>query len=177
MAITLVTGGTRSGKSYFAVQQALTRASKKRYFIATAVAFDEEMDERIKKHKDERGTSFTTVEAPYDLSPAIDAIPADASIILIDCLTVWIGNLMYKFGNSTEKITTEVSHILDSLNKKQCDCICVTNEVGMGIVPENSDARFFRDLSGMANRSIASVADEVFFCVCGISQKIKPLKE
>ena len=176
MAITLITGGTRSGKSYFAVQQALTRRDNNRYFIATAVAFDDEMNERIKKHKDERADNFTTIEAPYDVSSAIESIPDNASIILIDCLTVWIGNLMYRFDADPQKITDEINIVIAALQKKQVDCICVTNEVGMGIVPENKEARFFRDIAGMVNRSIASIAGEVVICICGIPHRIKPEK-
>lgn len=173
MAITLITGGTRSGKSHYALERALTYQPD-RYFIATAVAFDSEMDDRIRNHQQERGEHFTTIEEPYTLADALKSVSPNISIVIIDCLTVWIGNLMYRSENDGKKIFPEIDRFIEALQTMSTDCICVTNEVGMGIVPENRDARFFRDIAGMVNRKVAGLAEQVFLCVCGIPHAIKP---
>jgi len=171
--ITLVTGGARSGKSRYAVETALK--SKNRVFIATAIAFDDGMQQRIKAHKSERAGRFTTIEEPYDLDDAINSIPADTNIILIDCMTVWLGNLMYrhKDGCSGFSKFKEVDAFLKILKEKPFNIIIVTNEVGGGIVPENKMARDFRDLAGRLNQNIAAIADSVILTVCGIPTAIK----
>jgi adenosylcobinamide kinase / adenosylcobinamide-phosphate guanylyltransferase len=173
MAITLITGGTRSGKSHYALECALSYQPD-RCFLATAAAFDDEMNDRIKNHRLERGKHFTTIEEPYSLAEALKKVPVNTSIVVIDCLTVWVGNLMYRSENDAEGINQEINRFLEVLRTMSTDCICVTNEVGMGIVPENRDARFFRDIAGMVNRRVAALADYVFLCVCGIPHAIKP---
>jgi adenosylcobinamide kinase / adenosylcobinamide-phosphate guanylyltransferase len=173
MAITLITGGTRSGKSHYALECALSYQPD-RCFLATAVAFDDEMDDRITSHQQERGEHFMTIEEPYSLAEALKKVPVNTSIVVIDCLTVWVGNLMYRSENDAEGINQEINRFLEVLRTMSTDCICVTNEVGMGIVPENRDARFFRDIAGMVNRRVAALADHVFLCVCGIPHAIKP---
>lgn len=171
--VTLVTGGTRSGKSYLALQKALVYSGE-RLFFATATLCDKEMEERIAKHQEERGNSFTTIETPYILAETLrEKGTSEVAVILIDCLTIWIGNLMYKHGDNASLINSAIDDLCTTVTEIPVDCIIVTNEVGMGIVPENKMAREFRDLAGLVNRRIAAAAEEVFLSVCGISLKIK----
>jgi len=171
--ITLITGGARSGKSRYAVETALK--SNKRVFIATAIAFDEGMQLRIDAHKAERAEKFKTIEEPADLADAFNKIPADTEIVLIDCMTVWIGNLMHRHGDNYDTFNNflEVDEFLEKLKERPFNTIIVTNEVGDGIVPDNKMARDFRDIAGRLNQSIAAIADNVVLTVCGIPTAIK----
>jgi adenosylcobinamide kinase/adenosylcobinamide-phosphate guanylyltransferase len=169
--ITLVTGGCRSGKSRYALEQA--SAFTHPVFVATAVAFDDEMKARIDRHQRERGAAFQTVEAPYDLSAALRSLPPGTDVALVDCLTVWMGNLLCR-PEATSDTPAEVDELLTVLRDPPCDIILVTNEVGMGIVPENALARRFRDETGFLNQSIAALADTVVLAVSGIPTVIKP---
>lgn len=171
--ITLVTGGARSGKSFFAQELAL-KYDIERIFIATATPFDNEMTERIRKHQQERGDAFVTIEAPYDLANAVkEYSTTHQCIILIDCLTVWLGNLMYRYENNDSAIVSALTDFKISLNDISGEVIMVTNEVGMGIVPDNALARQFRDIAGTLNRQIAIDAETVYLLVSGIPLKIK----
>ena len=171
--IILITGGTRSGKSYNAMKKALSYEGK-RLFIATATACDNEMEERIRGHRMERGDQFTTIEAPYALSSVLESCrESPPEVVLVDCMTVWIGNLMYRHADTTEKITAEIDAFINTITDLPMDCIFVTNEVGLGIVPDNEMAREFRDLAGTVNRRVAERADEVYVSICGIQMKIK----
>jgi len=169
--ITLVTGGCRSGKSRYALEKASTSAHP--VFVATAVAFDEEMKARIARHQRDRGQAFATIEAPYDLPGALRDLPPDTDTALVDCLTVWMGNLLCR-PDTTDASPPEAEELLAVLRDPPCDIILVTNEVGMGIVPENALARRFRDETGFLNQSIAALADTVVFVVSGIPTVIKP---
>lgn len=171
--ITLITGGARSGKSRYAVETAMK--SQKRVFVATAIAFDEGMRQRIAAHKTERAEKFNTIEEPCDLSNAIDKIPPNTDIVLIDCVTVWVGNLMHRHENnySTFENFKEIDAFIEKLKTRPYNIIIVTNEVGDGIVPENKMARDFRDIAGRLNQNIAAIADNVVLTVCGIPTAIK----
>jgi adenosylcobinamide kinase/adenosylcobinamide-phosphate guanylyltransferase len=169
--ITLVTGGARSGKSAHALSLALGHEGK-RAFIATAEAFDDEMRERIGNHRRERGDAFLTVEEPLDPARALKSLPGDVSVALLDCLTVWLGNLMHR-GGHVDGDTPEVASFMDFLHAPPFDLVIVTNEVGMGIVPGNDMARRFRDLAGRVNRETAVLADTVVLLVCGIPVTVK----
>jgi len=170
--ITLITGGARSGKSNFAVETALK--SKKRVFVATAIAFDQGMQKRIDAHKRERAEKFSTIEEPYDLAKVFAQIPENTDTVLIDCMTVWIGNLMYRHDDyDTFANFTEVDDFLEKLKELPYNLLIVTNEVGNGIVPENKMARDFRDIAGRLNQQIATIADNVVLTVCGIPTAIK----
>ncbi|MBN1577924.1 MAG: bifunctional adenosylcobinamide kinase/adenosylcobinamide-phosphate guanylyltransferase [Chitinispirillaceae bacterium] len=171
-SITLITGGARSGKSRFALELAM-RHEGKRFFIATAQAFDPEMEERIRKHRIERGSDFSTIEAPLELSAALRNVPPDAAVILIDCLTVWLGNLLFHYRKEDEAVEVEIVKFTDALSSVKPDLIVVTNEVGAGIVPDNALARKFRDIAGGLNRDVAARADTVYLCVCGIPLAVK----
>ena len=168
--IKFITGGSRSGKSSYALDSALKY--NKRGFIATAVPFDDEMKLRIEKHKSERTKKFITVEEPYNISKAITEMENQVDVIILDCISVWLGNLFYKHGE-TENEFTELDNFYNKLKTIKCDIIIVTNEVGMGIIPENKLARHYRDLLGFVNQEIAKLANEVIFMVSGIPTKIK----
>lgn len=168
--ITLVTGGARSGKSRYAVETAL--AFDARVFIATAIAFDEGMEARIAAHRVERADRFVTIEESHDLAGALRRVPPETDIVLIDCMTVWLGNLMHRHGDLHDTFP-EVAPFLEGLSARPFNVIVVTNEVGDGIVPENNMARRFRDLAGRLNQDIAHIADTVVLTVCGIPTCIK----
>jgi adenosylcobinamide kinase / adenosylcobinamide-phosphate guanylyltransferase len=170
--ITLCTGGVRSGKSSYAL--ALAKRNKgKKVFIATATALDDEMKLRIKNHRKSRGKMFRTMEEPYELAATLSAIDKTASVIVIDCLTVWLGNIFYKYDNNERNILRCVELFVKELKRLSADCIIVTNETGWGIVPENKMARSFRDIAGYMNQGVAAIADRVYLFVCGIPVKIK----
>jgi adenosylcobinamide kinase / adenosylcobinamide-phosphate guanylyltransferase len=170
--ITLVTGGVRSGKSRFALSYAQSKDGNK-MFIATAVPFDDEMKIRVDNHRRERGELFETVEEPYELAAAITSVDSRYSITVVDCLTVWMGNLFYKYEQNPGQIYTEIDRLVMALSRVQSEIIIVTNEVGWGIVPENKLAREFRDMNGLLNQKVAAVADNVILSVSGIQINIK----
>lgn len=170
--VTLISGGARSGKSHFAQEKAL-EYNGKRLFIATAVAIDTEMEERIAKHREERGGRFVTVEAPYDIAGALQKLSAETEIACIDCLTVWLGNLFHRHENYNGEIDKSINELVNMLHAPPCDLLLVTNEVGSGIVPEVAPARQFRDMAGTLNRRVAEAADHVYLCVCGIPVVVK----
>lgn len=169
--IILVTGGSRSGKSRFALEAA-EKISGNRIFMATCQAKDREMAERIAKHKAERDGSWLTLEVPVKISESMAENYAAADVILIDCLTLWISNL---FGENDDAgwLEQKVQEMVDTLKEAPCTVVLVTNEVGMGIVPENEMARKFRDISGLAGQRIAKAADRVIWMVAGIPVMIK----
>jgi adenosylcobinamide kinase/adenosylcobinamide-phosphate guanylyltransferase len=173
----LVTGGARSGKSDYALKLAQSLPAP-RCFIATCPVVDSEMDERISRHREEReGTEWQTIEEQTDIAAILRA-HVDYSVCLIDCLTLWVNNLMYHGEQSGKLFTdTEMRRQSDILTKAasiyQGTVICVTNEVGLGIVPDNPAARAYRDLVGRCNRIIAAAASEVYLVSCGIPLRLK----
>ena len=173
--IVLITGGARSGKSAFAEQLARQSGSKLCY-LATAQPLDVEMDERISRHQQRRGDIWQTVEAPLELSRALADNDGRYDAILVDCLTLWLTNLLLDEEpgkDSEERIAGEVQHLTATLRGMQTPVIIVSNEVGMGIVPENRLARIFRDIAGQANQSVAAAADEAWLVASGIPLKLK----
>lgn len=171
--ITLVTGGARSGKSDYALKLALEAPERGPVFVATAEAFDDEMRQRIEKHRRERPATMQTVEAPIDLAGALRTLPSGTGLAVVDCLTVWMSNLMHHLGADRNEFPP-VQELRKLLEQPPCDLVFVTNEVGLGIVPENAMARRFRDLAGALNRAVAARADRVIFMVCGIPMQAKP---
>jgi adenosylcobinamide kinase/adenosylcobinamide-phosphate guanylyltransferase len=169
--VTLVTGGARSGKSRHAL--ALMEPYANKAFIATAEAVDEEMRDRIARHQAERAGSFITVEAPIHLGEAIRSLPADVEAATVDCLTVWLGNLMHHYAEDEDSLGAQVEGFLAALKEPPCDLVIVTNELGMGIVPDNALARRFRDLAGWLNQDVAALADDVLLAVSGIPVTLK----
>ncbi len=167
--IVFVLGGARSGKSTFALQQASSRPGEKA-FIATAEILDEEMQIRIQRHKEERGKDWITYEEPLNISTLIQAIKFRYKTILIDCLTVWLSNIMHSGLNveeETDKLKASISDNCPAL------IYIVSNEVGLGIVPESPLAREYRDNLGFLNRQIAAVATDVYFMAAGIPLMVK----
>jgi adenosylcobinamide kinase/adenosylcobinamide-phosphate guanylyltransferase len=167
--IIFITGGTRSGKSSFAMAET-SRINGKKAYIATAEALDEEMRQRIENHKRQRGNDWVTYEEPLKLAEVIKEIEGKYSVILIDCLTLWLSNIMHTDLN----IKAEIEHLISSLVTCRFSLvIIVSNEVGMGIVPYNELSRKFRDMAGLLNQKIAETSDEVYIVVAGIPVKIK----
>lgn len=166
--IVLVTGGARSGKSGFALARGAAMGSP-RLFVATAEPRDEEMAVRIARHRAERARGWRTVEAPKRLAAVLRR--PGAAVVLIDCLTLWLANVMG--DDAARDVTPDVDALIDALALRRASVIAVTNEVGLGIVPENALARTFRDAAGILNQTIAAVADEVEFVVAGLPMKVK----
>jgi len=174
--IILVTGGCRSGKSSYAQKIAESVPGFKTY-IATCPCLDEEMAERIRKHKEARNSSWITVEETLDLAGAL-SLSAASPAILVDCLTLWINNLLYEAqvqGRAfhEEDMVRHCRNVLDICLPISGKVIFVTNEIGMGIVPADPLSRRFRDLAGCCNRNIAERADTVIIMISGIPHIIK----
>jgi len=170
--IIYVTGGARSGKSSFALQ--LAAPYRTRVFLATAEPFDLEMEQRICKHREERGEQFTTIEEPFTLDRALRELPEGTEVVLLDCLTVWAGNLMHYTEERGEgEIEQQIERFLETLRHPPCDIILVSNEVGMGIVPENAMARRFRDIAGIINQRVASLATAAWLLCSGLPIRLK----
>jgi len=173
----LVTGGARSGKSDYALQRAQELPGP-RCFIATCPVVDSEMAERIARHREERaGTEWQTVEEQTDIATVLQE-RKDCGVCLIDCLTLWVNNLLYHAEQSKKifldtEMRRQCAFLLRAAQEHPGTVICVTNEVGMGIVPDNPAARLYRDLVGRCNRMAAAAADEVILVSCGIPLQLK----
>lgn len=170
--LTLITGPARSGKTGLAVQWAATFPNPRAY-VATAQNRDAEMAERIRRHQEERGAAFQTYEEPLALSPLLEKINGSSSIIIVDCLTLWISNLLGDWGEKTEGFRQMQEALMAVLKSLETPVILIGNEVGWGIVPENPLARTFRDLSGRLHQEIAQIADQVILMVAGIPMIVK----
>ena len=168
--ITLITGGSRSGKSKIALQLAAPYRNK--VFVATAEATDDEMLARIERHRRERDPSYLTVEEPVDLNMALKSLPKETEVTVLDCITVWLGNLFHR-EKVIDQTCPEIDGFLEILNSPPCHLILVTNEIGMGVIPADSATRHFRDLAGSLNQQLAERAHEVILSVSGISLRIK----
>jgi len=169
---TLIIGGCRSGKSRHALELAEKISGNKRIFIATCMPLDDEMKERINRHKKERDKSWTTIEAPVELSVVINENSREGDVILVDCLTLWINNLLME-TEDPDIIHQRIHKLILAIEEAKCPIILVSNEVGAGIVPENKLARQFRDLAGFTNQKVAERADRVIWMVAGIPVPIK----
>jgi adenosylcobinamide kinase/adenosylcobinamide-phosphate guanylyltransferase len=167
MAIILITGGARSGKSMRAEARAREFAGQPVY-IATAEALDAEMRERIARHRARRGNEWLERETPLDLVRAINETDGGGAR-LVDCLTLWLTNLMLAERNWE----IEAAALAEMLGRQKSPVVLVTNEVGLGIVPDNVLARRFRDAAGILNQMIARAADEVEFVVAGLPMRVK----
>lgn len=180
--IILCSGGARSGKSEFAEQLALSLKGRKAY-VATGQAFDDEMKDRIKKHQLRRGKEWITFEIPLHLHKNWEQIKNVSDVILIDCLTMFTSNHVFAHGdiNSQEDANRIESIILEELrlllqeinNSNDKTVIFVTNEIGLGIVPENKLARYFRDITGRVNREVASAANKMYLTISGVTIELK----
>jgi adenosylcobinamide kinase / adenosylcobinamide-phosphate guanylyltransferase len=166
--LTLVIGGARSGKSRFAEGLATAQPAPWIY-IATAEAHDDEMADRISQHQSRRADGWTTFEAPRDLAGVIGAQRAQASVLLIDCLTLWLSNVILGGG----EVERQQTRLLEALASATVPIIAVSNEVGMGIVPDNALARAFRDAQGRLNAAVAQQADHVVLMAAGLPLTLK----
>ncbi len=165
--IILITGGARSGKSQLAEARTL-QLGRPAHYIATAEAHDTEMAQRIAEHQARRGPDWTTVAAPRDLTGALRATDGTAPR-LVDCLTLWLSNLM--LAEDDWQAATDA--LTEALGTQRAPIVFVTNEVGLGIVPENRLARAFRDAAGRVNQQVAALADEVILTVAGLPMRVK----
>jgi len=180
--LTLILGGARSGKSRYA--QSLCGRSAQVVYIATAradeVDSDHEMRERVARHREDRPASWRTVEEPLDLPRAVRKAPAEA-ILLIDCMTLWISNLMWEYREQTKAaqenlIISQVDDLILASRRRPegaGEIIIVSNEVGGGLTPGHPVGRAFRDLQGFANQRLAKAADKVVFIVAGLPLTLK----
>lgn len=166
--ITFVLGGARSGKSKFAENLVLSSGMKPLY-LATGRALDDEMVERIEEHQGRRGENWETMEEPLALVDAINHASVPGRMILVDCLTFWITNLMMAEAN----VSKEIKGLVASVAEAKVPIVFVSNEVGQGVVPMNKMAREFVDLSGLAHQQLASTANHVYFVTAGIPNKLK----
>jgi adenosylcobinamide kinase/adenosylcobinamide-phosphate guanylyltransferase len=170
MQIILITGGARSGKSRYAEQRAEEMGHRPLY-VATAEAQDDEMSQRIAEHQKRRGNPWRTIEEPVELAEALLAQCGKTDSALVDCLTLWISNLLIR---RDEKVVAEkVEQLVKILPRLNFNIVFVSNEVGWGIVPDNLLARKFRDLAGWTNQRIAQAADEVVLMVAGVPMIVK----
>jgi adenosylcobinamide kinase/adenosylcobinamide-phosphate guanylyltransferase len=167
----LVGGGARSGKSRFALRRALI-FGQNGLFVATAEASDEEMRARIARHREERGERLRTMEVPLELPAALDSARGH-DFVLVDCLTLWLSNLLVR-GASAEEALSRVEDLRRAIGRRLAPIVLVTNEVGMGLVPETPLGRTFRDVAGLAHQRLARDADEVHVCVLGMVLRLKP---
>jgi adenosylcobinamide kinase/adenosylcobinamide-phosphate guanylyltransferase len=164
---TLVLGGARSGKSRYAEQIAMSSRPPWIY-VATAESFDDEMATRIADHKSRRSQDWQTIDAPLDLAGALAALPRSATV-LVDCLTLWLSNLMLAERN----IEAEIQRLEAAMLAHEAPLVLVSNEVGFGIVPDNALARRFRDFQGLLNQRVAARADRVVLVVAGLPMIVK----
>jgi len=167
-----VIGGARSGKSRYAQQWVEDRCAKQELrpvYLATGQAYDAEMDERIRRHRRDRGAQWTTVEAPLELPSAIMAEADPQRILLVDCLTLWLSNMML----AERCLDAGMDALASALSSKSAQVAIVSNEVGLSIVPENALARRFRDEQGRLNQRMAELAHQVIFVAAGLPLTLK----
>ena len=168
----LVIGGAKSGKSRFALN-VCNSMNRKRIFLATAQALDAEMKERIRRHQEDRGGDWVTVEEPIEIVDKIRGLDSEDAVILLDCLTLWINNLFMKYGEFRQPVNKLCDEFVEHLTKMKGVIIVVSNEVGMGIVPDNELARVYRDVAGSLNQRIAGIARKVVATMAGIPLVLK----
>jgi adenosylcobinamide kinase/adenosylcobinamide-phosphate guanylyltransferase len=176
--LTLILGGARSGKSFYA-QNLAEESGKSVTFIATAQALDEEMAARIEKHRNERSADWKTMEVPFGIAAHIEHI--DSEVVILDCVTLLVSNLLMQFVKSDRvdeapfklALQKEVEELIATIDQQKQDWIIISNEVGLGLVPPYQMGRVYRDWLGWANQRLAHEADAVIFMVAGIPTVIK----
>ena len=168
--LVLVLGGARSGKSSWAL-----RYTEKRYhsplFLATAEVLDDEMEQRVTLHKASRGPGWKLVEEPLDIANVLEKSRGDVDAVLIDCLTIWLSNVLLKMGE--DAVVSQQDRLISALSRRKQAVIVVANEVGMGIVPEHALGRQFRDFAGVLNQKTAAIADRVVLLTAGLPMFLK----
>ena len=182
--VILVTGGARSGKSNFAEKLCIDRNNSTAY-IATSIPFDDEMKDRVKKHKESRPQNWKTYEIYKDIYSIIEEISKNHKTIILDCVTLLVNNLMFTYDLDIDKarqdeinnlelyIKDQVNKLIKEIKSTNLYFVAVTNELGMAVVPANKLSRVYTDIVGRINQQIASQSDEVYFVVSGIPMKIK----
>jgi len=176
--IILITGGARSGKSSYALD-VCENISENRLFIATCPTIDSEMTDRVIRHQKEReGRGWETLECPVDLETAFKEKAHRFNVVLLDCITLWVNNVLYSYEQKNMVLTDfvikdQANAWLTAAQAIDSTIVCVTNEVGLGIVPENAIARKYRDLVGTVNQTIGKMADEVALVSCGVPLYLK----
>lgn len=182
--IILVTGGARSGKSNFAESLCIKQNNKTAY-IATSIPFDEEMKNRVKKHQESRPKEWQTYEIYKDIYNIVEELNNNYNTVIMDCVTLMVNNLMFTYGIEVDKATSkeldelenyikdQIIKLMEALKTTDLYFVIVSNEVGMGIVPENKLSRIYVDFVGRANQLIAKYSDEVYFVVSGVPMKVK----
>lgn len=182
--IILVTGGARSGKSNFAESLCIKQNNRTAY-IATSIAFDDEMKNRVKKHQESRPKEWSTYEIYKDIYSIIEELGDNYDTVIMDCVTLMVNNLMFTYGIEVDEANSEelnkmedyirdqITKLLEAVEKTNLYFVIVSNEIGMGIVPENKLSRVYGDFVGRANQLIAKYSDEVYFVVSGIPMKVK----
>ena len=168
----LITGGVRSGKSRFAINSALSYPTP-RVFLATAEPLDQEMHERILRHRAERKDQFLTIEEPLDLAEKILQMDFNPSVVIIDCITTWLGNLYHHLVENEPAIRNRMNRLTEVVGNNKRTMILVTNEVGLGVISNHALGRRFVDALGTLNQELARICHEVVFMNCGIPQMIK----
>ena len=168
----LITGGIRSGKSRYVIDRAGAIDGEK-IFLATALADDEEMDQKIKKHRQDRGELFQTIEEPVYLAKAMEGLKSEPAVIVIDCLTTWVYNLMAHFKGQAQEIEEQKKLFVSAIQRIESTVIIVTNEVGMGIIADNQLSRDYTNRLGFLNQDIAQICDECILMVSGIPHWVK----
>ena len=175
----LITGGARSGKSRFALELAL-KLGEPVLFVATAVAGDEEMQERIEEHQRARPSAWRTLEVTTHVGSQISQQIGEAQVVIVDCVTLLVNNILSQYSPQTsasvveQEVTSEINELVECINHTKASFIIVTNEVGTGLVPANRTSRLYRDLLGKANQLLAQQADEVYLTLAGLPVQIKP---
>lgn len=171
---TLVIGGCRSGKSSHALELAAQIAGQRRFVATCDPGDDNEMLARVAQHRRDRSADWQTTEVPVDLAPPLRSFGDETGVVLIDCLTLWVGNLLHT-GCDQVAVERRCHEVLEVLTETPFPSILVSNEVGTGIVPENSLARRFRDVAGFVNQTVAAAAHRVVWMVAGIPVTIKDI--
>lgn len=185
--MTFILGGARSGKTAFAEE--LAKKCNDVFYIATAEVKDEEMRERVQAHRARRPVNWKTIESPYNVDRVVVDLDGKAGLVFIDCITLYITNMllcgeavnsincldgqMKVLKQRQEKILADINKLCQVCRDSKSEVLIVSNEVGLGIVPDNVLTRVFRDIAGSANQILAEESDDVYFMVAGIAQKIK----
>jgi adenosyl cobinamide kinase/adenosyl cobinamide phosphate guanylyltransferase len=172
--LVMVTGGARSGKSAFA-QSIAEKSGAKVLYVATAQALDDEMAERIRRHRESRSKGWATLEEPLEVASALRRLGEGYGLVLLDCVTLWATNLLLKNeAGPDESVLGPVAELLEWRKETGARMVVVTNEVGMGVVPANALSRRFSDLLGKANQMLAAASDRVYLMVSGLPVRVKP---
>lgn len=177
----LIIGGARSGKSRFAQELAL-KLGEPVLFVATAVAGDEEMLRRIDEHRRARPVTWGTLEVTTNLASQILPKISGAKVVIVDCITLLVNNIFSQYREPIDdslveqRVTSEISELVECINRVNANFIIVTNEVGLGLVPTSRVSRLYRDMLGRANQLLAERADEIYLMVAGLPVPIKPVR-